>query len=266
MTEIQRVVDELRFLLLREVVEQTDELANLVREYSAHCHTANVRLRRGNECLKQGLRSEALHLAEAAPNLLDVVAILDFAERDQLLEVVSMYFFTPPEPLLLDVASALNEAYAQHEPLQKLLDSHRLLALGRSPLSQRLPILRSLAQLDAASPHWEADVRDMERARLSEMEAESRTAAARGDVATLTLLLSETQNEDWYETIPASLLKNIKSRASQTVRGNARHGARFFEPELPGVRSIARCQRRRTARSSRVPELRRKIPRRTRVR
>jgi len=131
MTEIQRVVDELRFLLLREVVEQTDELADLVREYSDHCHTANVRLRRGNECLKQGLRSEALHLAEAAPNLLDVVAVLDFAERDQLLEVVAMYFFTPPEPLLLDVASALNEAYAQHEPLQKLLDSHRLLALGR---------------------------------------------------------------------------------------------------------------------------------------
>ena len=232
MTEIQRVVDELRFLLQREVVEQTDELADLVREYSAHCHAANVRLRRGNECLKQGLRSEALHLAEAAPNLLDVVAILDFAELDQLLEVVSMYFLAPPEPLLLDVASALNEAYAQHEPLQKLLDSHRLLALGRSPLSQRITILRSLAQLDAESPHWEADVRDMERARLSEMDAESRTAAARGDVATLKLLWAETQDENWYETVPASLLKTIKSRSGQTVRGNARERMAELEPEL----------------------------------
>ena len=248
MTEIQRVVDELRFLLQREVVEQTDELANLLREYSDHCHTANVRLRRGNECLKQGLRSEALHLAEAAPNLLDVVAVLDFAERDQLLEVVAMYFFTPPEPLLLDVASALNEAYAQHEPLQKLLDSHRLLALGRSPLSQRITILRSLAKLDTASPHWEADVRDMERARLSEMDAESRTAAARGDVATLKSLLGETQNEDWYETIPASLLKNIKSRGSQTVRGNARGRMEELEPELYAAYSALDVARARTLR------------------
>ena len=209
MTEIQRVVDELRFVLQREVVEQTEELAGLVRQYSAHCHDANLRLRRCDECLKQGLRSEALHLAEATPNLLDVIAVLDFAERDQLIEVVGMYFFTPPEPLLLDVASALNEAYAQHEPLQKLLESHRLLALGRSPLPQRLSVLRSLAALDEASPHWDLDVREMERARLRELEADSRSAAQRGDAAALKTLLGEVQAADWRETVPASLLRDL---------------------------------------------------------
>ena len=98
MTEIQRVVDELRFLLQREVIDQTDELAALVVEYSGHCHSTNARLRKCDECLKQGLRAEGLQLAEAAPNLLDLVALLDFAERPQLMEVVATYFFSPPTP------------------------------------------------------------------------------------------------------------------------------------------------------------------------
>ena len=135
MSDIQQVVDELRFILQREVISQTGELAALVAEYSRLCHEVNARLRRCDDCMKQGLRSEALHLAEAKPNLLEAVAILDFPERDDLIEVVNLCFLQPPEPLLVDVASGLNSAYAEAEPLQKLLDSHRLLALGRAPLA-----------------------------------------------------------------------------------------------------------------------------------
>ncbi|MBM4078007.1 MAG: hypothetical protein FJ267_20450, partial [Planctomycetes bacterium] len=178
------------------------------------------------------MRSEALQLAEQTPNLLDVVAVLDFAERDQLIDVVNMYFFTPPEPLLLDVASVLNEAYAQHEPLQKLLDSHRLLALGRSPLSQRLSVLRSLASLDESSPHWDLDVREMERARLRELESDSRSAVQRQDATALKTLLGEAQAEGWREDVPASLLRDLKSRVNQVVRRNARQRMEQLNAEL----------------------------------
>ena len=232
MTEIQRVVDELRFLLQREVIDQTDELAALVVEYSGHCHSTNARLRKCDECLKQGLRAEALQLAEAAPNLLDLVAVLDFAERPQLMEVVATYFFSPPEPLLLDIASALNEGYALQEPLLKLLDTQRLLALGRCSFAQRLPVLWSLAQLDPTTPHWDSDVRDMERARLGEMETEVRAAASRGDMPALKSLLAETQAEHWRESIPESLLKAIKSRVTQAQRTQSRGRLEELEAEL----------------------------------
>ncbi len=235
MTEIQRVVDELRFLLQREVIDQTDELAALVVEYSGHCHSTNARLRKCDECLKQGLRAEGLQLAEAAPNLLDLVAVLDFAERPQLMEVVATYFFSPPEPLLLDIASALNEGYALQEPLLKLLDTQRLLALGRCSLAQRLPVLRSLAQLDPTTPHWDADVRDMERARLGEMETEVRAAASRGDMPALKSLLAETQADGWRESIPESLLKAVKSRVTQAQRTQSRGRLEELEAELHAV-------------------------------
>lgn len=222
MNNIQRIVDELRFILQREVVDQSEELDRLVAEYSQFCHDVNSRLRRCDQCLKQGLRSEALHLAEAEPNLLDAVAVLDFPERDELLDIITMYFLTEPEPLLLEVATALNSAYADHAPLERVLDAHRLLALGRAPLDQRLSVLRRLAELDKASPHWEHDIREMERARFREIDRESATAEKAADTATLKLLVNEIQAEGWRETIPASLKRDLKARASQTARGNAR--------------------------------------------
>ncbi len=222
MNEIQRVVDELRFILQREVIEKSDELTELLDQFSQNCHQANVRLRRCDEYVKQGLRSEALHLAEAKPNLLDVVAVLDFAEREELIDLVSMYFLTPPEPLLLEVATALNEAYAEHAPLHKLLDLHRVLAVGRAPLADRLIVLRDLADLDVASAHWEADVREMERARFAELDAESLEAMKSGNGTALKLFVAEIQAYGWRESIPSVLERNLKSRANQAVRGNAR--------------------------------------------
>ena len=101
MPDIQQVVDELRFVLQREVIERSDgELQNLVTSYGELCHATNAQLRRCDDCLKQGLRSEALHLAEARPNLLDTVATLDFLERAELIDIVNLYMMPIPEPLL----------------------------------------------------------------------------------------------------------------------------------------------------------------------
>lgn len=232
MSDLQQTVDELRFILQREVISQTGELSALVAEYSRLCHEANVRLRRCDDCIKQGLRSEALHLAEAKPNLLDTVAILDFPERDDLIEVVNLCFLQPPEPLLVDVASSLNAAYAEQEPLQKLLDRHRLLALGRGPLVQRLTVLRSLLELDPTSAHWESDVAEMERARLREIEAASLSAAKSGDAATLKSLLSEAQAPSWQEAVPPTLIRDLKGRMNQTMKAAAKRRLGELADEL----------------------------------
>lgn len=232
MNEYQEVVDELRFILQREVIEQNDALTDLVARYSKYCHDVNVRLRRCEECLKQGLRSEALHLAEANPNLSDAVAVLDFSEREQLIEVVELYFLAAPEPLLLEVAASLNRAYAEHEPLEKMLELHRLLALGRAPLNQRLAVLRSLSDLDPGSLHWETDVREMEMARFREFDFESLAAAKSGNTSVLKSIVDEIQAPGWKETVPSSLAREVKARATATVRSVARQRIVELNDEL----------------------------------
>ena len=52
-------------------------------------------------------------------------------ERAEWEEIVGLYQLPKAEPLLLEVAEQLNEAYAHQQPLEKLLDHHTaLLALG----------------------------------------------------------------------------------------------------------------------------------------
>ena len=238
MSDLQQTVDELRFILQSDGesfllgIEPTEEFRQLVTAYAPHCKDCNRRLRKCDDALKQGLRSEALHLADASPNLLEVVAILDFPERDQLIEVLAAHSLSKPEPLMLDVAGALNEAYATQEPLTALLDRHRLLALARSPLPQRLNVLRSLADLDSTSPHWETDVRDMERARFGEIDATCRAASARGEVGVLKSLLGELTSTSWRESPPANLLRDLKVRGNQVVRTGARQRLEDLAPQL----------------------------------
>ncbi len=97
--------------------------------------------------LKAGLRSEAIQQCEVEPNLLDVVATLDFPERDYWVQLLNQYGHPSSGPLLMDVAADLNEAYAEEQPLETLLDRHRLLALAHSPLRLRIKTLRQLADV-----------------------------------------------------------------------------------------------------------------------
>ena len=90
MPDLQRTVDEVRFRIQSGDCELNDELKRLAGDYAVLCHEANLRLRRCGEFLRQGQRSGAIHLAEAAPNLLEAFATLDFPERTEWDEFVRL--------------------------------------------------------------------------------------------------------------------------------------------------------------------------------
>ena len=91
MNDVQRIVDEVRFRLASSDWELTDDLRRIAAEYAALCHHVNIRLRRCGEFLRQGLRAEAMHLAESPPNLLETFEVADIPERKDWDEVVGMY-------------------------------------------------------------------------------------------------------------------------------------------------------------------------------
>ena len=94
--------------------------------------------------LGQGLRSEAIHMADEQPNLMDLVAALDLPDPDAWAEFCQQSDLPVPPPLQMDRAAQLNEAYAQDQPMEHLLSRHRLLALSRAPIAQRLEVLRQM--------------------------------------------------------------------------------------------------------------------------
>ncbi len=217
MIEIQRLIDSLRNYLQREFLDRSDELMEMISQYAAACQASNARLRDCDDLLKRGLPTEAVFLAKAEPDLLDTVTLLDFPEKSDLLEICELYSITQPEPLLMEVAEVLQEAYTQRETLQPLLAQHQQLVLGRRPLRERIPLLREIRDVDPDSPFWIDDLREMESQRLREIADEARQATAQGDVASLQSLLAEAQSNQWVSAVPAALIQDLKKRGRATV-------------------------------------------------
>ncbi len=221
MLDYQRIVDDVRSSLFSNSPEGVDFLRSAAADYAVACDEINERLRRCGALLKQGLRSEAIQLAEIEPNLLDLVATLDFPEREQWVGVVGHYGIIAPPPLLLDVAADLNEAYAIEQPLAQLLRKHRLRALARAPLQKRISTLRKLALAVAINPIWREDLLVFEKERQKQLHEEVAEALKSADATALATLDDELQG-NWLEPPSVSLINRTAEARRELEDKNAR--------------------------------------------
>ncbi|HLN26776.1 MAG TPA: hypothetical protein VK395_03470 [Gemmataceae bacterium] len=215
MTDYQRVVDEIRSFLHANDQTYRDSLKPLSLAYNEVCQEVNQRLRRCEEFLQKGLRSEAVHFAHAEPVLLDVLAAVDFPERSQWEELSLLYGLPPPPYLRVDTAEALNTAYAEEQPLERLLREHRLLALTGAPLVDRLKVMRAIAHVDAANPVWTEDIKEFETIRLQKMDEDITRALADKDTEGLFDLWEELQGSPWLAEAAGQLAARIEDRVNQ---------------------------------------------------
>lgn len=210
MFEKQQVIDRMRLFLRKEDQQLTDELVRYSGEYYDMCRKANERLRICAEYLRLGLRTEAIQLCEEEPNLLELVAALDFPEMHEWAELTISYQLQH-EPLMLEFVESLNDAYVEHEPLEPLLTHFRLMTLLGSPLKKRLQHLRIIAAEDPLSPYWDDDVRDFEKARFREIVDDARDATRNQDTDALAGLLNELDTDPWLEPPPRDLLRKVRA-------------------------------------------------------
>lgn len=222
MFKTQQIVSGIRSVLQRDNQALTDDMHRLADEYVEACRSVNDRLRFCGAYLAQGLRGEALQVAETSPALLDEVSVLDFPELEHWQELCDDYML-PYEWLLMDVAEELNHAYNGFETLDRLLRNYRRSNLMESPLNQRLAHLRKLAAFDRDAEHWYEDLAEFESVRLREIDDEMRQAARGGDLEHLLCLKEEVRMETWVAPVPARLVRNV-DQAVERVRGHQPEG------------------------------------------
>lgn len=248
MIDYQRVVEDLRNALYAASAGQAESLPATAEAYSQACHAINERLRQCGALLRQGLRSEAIQQCELEPNLLDLVAMLDFPERQQLPEFLQ-YFNLPQAPqLLVEEAALLNEAYAAQQPLEALLEQHRLLALARGPLSRRIGVLRQIAELDMNNPIWPEDIAVFEAERLSQIQRELNRAARSNDRDTLEALRDEVTTSAWHTSPPPNLRTQVERALEDAWQQEARSRLEELEPQLNDAFAALDVQRARQLR------------------
>jgi hypothetical protein len=246
MTDYQRLVDSIRSFLASSNQIRTDEVLDWAVQFAQACKQANDRLRVCMDYLQKGLRTEAIAAAEEQPNLLDLVAALDLPDLAEWREACFGYEMPEPPPLAMESAAALNEAYAEIEPLRAALARHRLLALACAPLQDRLATIRELAGNDPSAAFWDEDVRTFERARLEEIRSViSRLHASGGNAVAVQRLCDELDFENWRTAIPADLHRRAHDAAARLRHASAATELRNLLPALDlaySAMSYAECR------------------------
>jgi len=228
----QRIVDGVRQAALSPAAFSTEELSALAGQLAQIARTAAERLQQCVELLRAGQRSEALRLASLPPNLVDLVAALDFPELETW-RLLCEHLDLPLPPLLaLEQAAELNEAYAAEQPLEQLLRLWRLQAIAAAPLAERLATLRRLVACDPQHSAWREDLLRFEKARLEEMAVALAKVRSQGNMATLAAWLAELNSADWLTPVPKQLMAAVQSAHREAVREAALAELEKLAPRL----------------------------------
>ena len=159
MPDYHQIVDQIRAFV--QSTDQTRPPAGRVwrRLMPRRVGRSSQRLVRCQRLLQQGLRSEAIQLAEVQPRLLDAIAALDFPERGEWDEVVQMYGL----PRLQDSRSMSLRSSTRPMPWRTLSRTccGTIAACPGAAPSARIGVMRKLAAQDPNNPVWTEDLRTL---------------------------------------------------------------------------------------------------------
>jgi len=196
--EIHELLESVRVTLASSMNPVKEELERLHGELDQEIRTANKRLRECDALLAEGHRSEAIQLAEQEPNLLEVVSILDFPELPEWNDFVAELGLTVTPELQIDIATDINGAYSDDEPLERLLRKFRLLSLARAPLRSRIDLLRQIAKRDVGTVYWKEDLKSYEQVRIRQISDEARDAISGRNYVRIRELSDEVHKKPWF--------------------------------------------------------------------
>lgn len=234
LTECRRIVGDVRSVLRSAAHTLTPEMQKAAREYAEACRLVNQRLRRCQDLLNHGLEGEALHLCQTSPDLLDLVAALNFPQRQAWDELTARYGLPLTPALETAAARALNTAVEDHAPVAPLLRRLRLLALLRAPVIPRLALLRDIGRHDPRNPFWADEIRRHEQYRLEELPAEILAARRARDEGRLVALQQELDSPVWLTPPPPAVAAACRRALD---KGRARADRKRLEDLLARFRS-----------------------------
>jgi hypothetical protein len=258
LTDIQHVRDAAQLLLDAFSDFRTEDPASLsepLRDYASVVSAVNQRLMAAHVLLTQGRREEAIHACDADPNLLDCVDELDAADQsvEAWLPTIDELGHPRPQRLKVDLASELGAAYDVKHQLDSLMRTHRLLAISRGPIEQRVATLRRIVHMDPENPRWIEDLATYEKECKKSLEEELgrlatlSAAAITPELADRAVKLgAELGNSAWLEPLDGNAVRRAKGLVRQIRKASAAR-------ELPALLTkIAKVYDRRDLEGARV--------------
>lgn len=204
MDAYRRIVEHIQTIVNSQANIELSALREVAGEYDAAVREVNDRLQVCADLMRKGLRGEAVQLAQREPPLLEAAQLLDFDGLNDWRGLVDANDILPPPLVRVEIAADLNDALALEIPLASLLDTHRLLALSRSPMADRLFVLRQIRAIDEGNPLWVKDQQLYEQRYLKELR-ETLTKPENLTSEQVLSLAEELGDSRWIEKPPSDL-------------------------------------------------------------
>jgi len=146
--ETERLIRKMAELLQQD--GNPDIAPKLAGDYAAACHAANLRLQQCEAMIKAGDRHQAIQLAETAPNLLDLITVLEFRSADDWRTFCQQNALPMAERIDARSVHVLNDCYAQGITTDHpLYAAYRKAVLNRND-EEALKTLQSITRLNPA--------------------------------------------------------------------------------------------------------------------
>ena len=168
--------------------------SELAQQYAELCAQANKRLANCANCLKQGMISEALRVADAEPQLLDLCAALDFIGVEKWEKLCQDRKWTAAERLDAKAIQDINDAFCSSQIVEPMLKEYRR-AVRANETRECIRLLRRLASVDKNNANWTEDLKGFERKRWGELRKEFEQANKAENIDALASLLIEINGE-----------------------------------------------------------------------
>jgi len=211
MTRYNDLTQRMTDIAQRPDIANDGEIDELAEEYAEFCTDANYRLGEVKQLLTKGLRAEAVSRAQRDPDLLDLVMALDFLFLPRWNELCNRTNISLAPLLSLATAGDLNEAYTAQQPLEGLLAQHRLLALAKASLRDRLLVLRQISEKDPNNEAWTKDIEALEKSRVRELESDVESAGAQHNLLEIAHLHREINNTQWQVPVPETIQTKVST-------------------------------------------------------
>jgi hypothetical protein len=218
--------------ILRQAVAGGAALAtaDYAQQYASLCAEANKRLGSCADYLKRGMIGEALRVADAEPQLLDLCAELDFVGVENWARICQDRKWTLAERLDNRAISVVNEAFSSGIILEPLLKEYRR-AVRAGSTRECIRLLRRLVETDKTNTNWAEDLRGFERKRWGELRAEFEAACKAEDADALSGLLLEI-NGTWSLPREETLRDAVRDAAVLFYEKRALREARNIVQDL----------------------------------
>lgn len=222
-----QVVQQIQGFLRSNNQELTQELRELARDYADWGRHAADRMRRCEEFLRRGLRSEAVHHATLEPPLLQLTGALQFPQSPQWDEIVTLYGLpsSPLNAVVMESLSALNKAFADEDIVAADMRQYRRLVLEHASSDAKAEKIRTMLLLEPGHQGLQDNLKDIESQQIAEILDNIRKADRAGRPDEVGRLYQSMQSIAWANPPSAVIVEEI-------LRIFQKHHSRYLEERV----------------------------------